>query len=97
MTDKERPTLTIHDNLDKWRCPQLGGPVKFEYCRRMSEGLPCHQLFNCWWEKLDIEEYLQKNFTQDEIDRVFAQPPRGRMGIIFDALTKAEQMKKKQE
>ncbi len=93
MTDTTRPTLTKYDPIEKLRCPQLGGPVTFEYCRKMNMGLPCHQLYKCWEEELDIDEYVKSNFTQEEIDKVFNTPPPGRVGTIFDVLQRVEKMK----
>ncbi len=90
MSDIERPTLTQYDNLEKWRCPQLGGPVKFEYCRRMNLNLPCNQLYKCWNESLDVDQYVKENFTEEENQKVFVLPSRGRMGTIFDVLNRVQ-------
>jgi len=90
----ERPTLTVHDRLEIWRCPPLGGPVTFEYCRRMNAGLPCHQLLRCWGERLDVRTYLNENFSQEEIAQAFSTPPPGRMGTIFDVLKQVAEQKK---
>ncbi|MFB3788368.1 MAG: hypothetical protein ACE15F_18570 [bacterium] len=86
MDEPERPTLTCFDAREHWRCPILGGPVPFSYCRAMNSGLPCSRLMGCWNEHLDIRTYLQDNFTEEEIGRVFAQPAPGRMGTIFEVL-----------
>ncbi|MEW6238363.1 MAG: hypothetical protein AB1656_23510 [Candidatus Omnitrophota bacterium] len=86
MPEKERPTLTEYDALEIWRCPQLGGPVTFEYCRRMNARLPCHQLMRCWEKRMDIQTYLNENFSRKEIGHAFSSPPPSRMGTIFDVL-----------
>ncbi|RJP19906.1 MAG: hypothetical protein C4527_26270 [Candidatus Omnitrophota bacterium] len=96
MTAPDRPTLTLHDEREKWRCPQLGGPVHFEYCRRMNRNLPCHQLYKCWSEEFDVDDYVKQNFTEEEIVNVFHTPPLGRVGTIFDVLRRVEEAKKKQ-
>lgn len=84
MSNKE--TLTIHDERDMWRCPQLGGPVTFEYCRRMNDKLPCYNLFRCWGEKIDLQTWLTENFTQEEIQQAMAKPANMRIQSIFDVI-----------
>ncbi len=94
MTEIDRPTLKKYDSEEKWRCPQLGGPVTFEYCRRMNFALPCHLLFACWGERIEVEQYLKENFSPEEMEKVFAAPPRGRVGTMLDALAQVEEQKK---
>jgi len=51
---------TNKDNLEI-RCPRLGGPVSFEYCRTNGdEMLPCWKIFDCWWERFDVAAFLKK-------------------------------------
>ncbi len=95
MSQPQRPTLTQHDNHEKWRCPQLGGPVTFAYCRRMNVGLPCNKLYQCWQNELNVQQFLDDNFTPEEIEKTFASPHSGRMGTIFDALKSVTQNKDK--
>lgn len=97
MNEKERPTLKKYDAIEKWRCPQLGGPVTFEYCRRMHVGLPCNQLFNCWNGQIDVQAYLDENFTQEELNSVFEKPSPGRVGTMVDVLKKVLEEKKSKE
>lgn len=84
MTDK--PTLTNYDELNMWRCPQLGGPVNFDYCRRMNKAQPCFNLFRCWGDKLDLQTWLDENFTPEEIQKALAKPANLRIDSIFDVL-----------
>ncbi|MBZ0256804.1 hypothetical protein K8I31_12130 [bacterium] len=84
MDNKE--TLTIHDEREMWRCPQLGGPVTFDYCRRMNKKLPCYNLFRCWGEKLDLQTWLTENFTQEEIQQAMEKPANMRIQSIFDVI-----------
>lgn len=84
MDNKE--TLTIHDKLDMWRCPQLGGPVTFDYCRRMNKKLPCYNLFRCWGDKIDLQTWLTENFTQEEIQQAMEKPANMRIQSIFDVI-----------
>jgi len=93
MAELERSTLTVYDTREIWRCPQLGGPVTFEYCRRMNVALPCPKLFACWSRTINVSEYLQKNFTEEEIHRVFDQPAPTRLETMFSVLAEVEKRK----
>jgi hypothetical protein len=98
MPKPNATSLDHHDALEMWRCTQLGGPVTFNYCRRMNQGLPCRQLKQCWQERMDVESYVQDNFTPEEIQEAFAEKAPGRMGYVFDILQKvAEEKKQKQQ
>jgi len=97
MAEINRPTLTQYDSMPIWRCPPLGGPVTFEYCRRMNTGLPCRRVFECWGGRVNLEEYLQRNFTPEELQSVFAQPAPTRLETMFSVLAEVEKRKKEQE
>ncbi len=97
MDEREQPALTCFDTREHWRCPILGGPVHFSYCRAMNGGLPCHRVLGCWNGKLDIQTYLQDHFTPEQLDRVFSQPAPGRMGTIFEALRRVREQNPHQE
>ncbi|MDP8245591.1 MAG: hypothetical protein P9L94_16020 [Candidatus Hinthialibacter antarcticus] len=84
MNDK--PTLKQHDECSMWRCPQLGGSVTFEYCRRMNKTLPCFNLFRCWGNELDLQTWLTENFSQEEIQQAMTKPANIRIDSIFDVL-----------
>jgi hypothetical protein len=58
------------------RCLQLGGPVTFNYCRRVNGGLPCKLTIGCWHGRLDVPAFLAENFSADELRQAF-QPPSG--------------------
>ena len=95
--ERERPTLTIHDEKEHYRCPQLGDTAKFSYCRRMNGGLPCRQLYGCWMDKIDVNEYLFENFSLEEMEKAFGQPSRGRVATMFDTLNRVLEEKKQKE
>ncbi len=93
MTENEIPALAVYDSAERWRCPELGGEVTFGYCRKMASGLPCHHLYHCWEESLDIDAYVKHNFTPEQIAQAFETPPRGRVGTIYDVLRNLQQDK----
>lgn len=73
------------------RCPKLGGPITFRYCRRSDpSGLPCHKIMDCWWEVFDIRTFLQANYAPEQL-KAFA--PRGtpepKISSLIDLIAKA--------
>lgn len=78
-----------HDDLGI-RCPKLGGPVPFKYCRQMAEGLPCHYLIGCWQGRFDVVSFLTESYTQDELRACFSPSSKGRIARIFEVLEKAK-------
>jgi len=96
MNETERPSLTCFDSREHWRCPILGGPVPFSYCRSMNRGWPCSRLAGCWKDHLDIQAYLKDNFTDEEIGRILAQPAAGRMETIFATLRRIREQNSNQ-
>jgi hypothetical protein len=88
MSEPEPSGITQYDDTEIWRCPQLGGPVTFHYCRRMNADLPCPNLIRCWEKQIDVVPFLETHYTSDVIDTVFANPQKGRIGSIFDTLNR---------
>ncbi|MBI1390658.1 MAG: hypothetical protein GC154_19685 [bacterium] len=86
MSDQNTESLTQHDLLEMWRCPQLGGPVTFNYCRRMNGGLPCYTLHRCWDARINVDRYLQENFSEEEIAQAMRKPENMRLQSIFDVI-----------
>jgi len=78
--------VTQYDGKSLWRCPQLGGPVTFEYCRKMNGGLPCVRLTPCWGETFDVQTFLTAHYDEDQLERIQAGVGRGRMDIISQTL-----------
>ncbi|MBN2328345.1 MAG: hypothetical protein JXR73_14455 [Candidatus Omnitrophica bacterium] len=97
MSNQERPSLTRYDDLEHYRCPLLGDAIHFSYCRKMNEGLPCRKLFDCWVDKINVEGYLNENFTPDEIHKAIARPQPGRIETMFEVLNRALEEKKRQQ
>ena len=65
MSDLER-----FDEQEKY-CPVLGHYLKFGYCRILREGLPCSKIRFCWDGKLPISDFLNRNFSPDEQEKIF--------------------------
>ncbi len=52
----------------------LGHTLFFRYCRCMNEGLPCHNILNCWFERLEIESFMAENYSEEELQVIFKAP-----------------------
>jgi len=73
------------------RCPKLGGPVAFSYCRSSgASGLPCHKIMDCWWEVFDIHAFLKLNYAPEQL-KAFARRsiPEPKISSLIDLIAKA--------
>ena len=68
-------------------CRILGHTLGFNYCRIMQEGLPCHNILNCWFERFPVETFLEENYSSEE-QKAILHPPRTRMDALAAALNK---------
>ncbi|MCU0846274.1 MAG: hypothetical protein MUD12_00120 [Spirochaetes bacterium] len=75
------------DDIDIY-CKSLGHRLNFKYCRTMKNGLPCHGLPDCWFERIPVMDFLEKNYTADEIEKSLA-PPVNKITSIIDLIEKA--------
>jgi len=81
-----------YDDLER-RCPQLGGPVPFKYCRTMNEKLPCRRVIECWGIKFDAPEWLSKNYTPEQVEQAFTPDTRTRIDKILEIAHEARSKK----
>lgn len=77
------------DLIEFWRCPQLGGPVTFGYCRVMNEGLPCARIIACWGGSVDVAAYLTAAFPERGLEDILAGGSKDRLTRIMEALDRA--------
>ena len=71
-------------------CRKLGHHLAFKYCRTEREGFPCAKIFDCWFEKLPIEEFIRENYTDVEIAAITVSP-RSKVATLFDLIEKAKE------
>ena len=79
------------DQFDKLeiRCPRLGGEVNFKYCR--SEEAPfCPRIVICWAERIDIANFLNENYTPEQIHSALNKPKSNKLDQILRAMEKAK-------
>ncbi len=69
-------------------CRTLGHYVPFSYCRSMKDGIPCHRVLDCWFERFPVDEYLKAHYGEDEIARIL-QPPKQKISSLIELIEKA--------
>ena len=74
------------------RCPRLGGPVPFKYCRTGGEGgAPCFKVMDCWWETFDVRTYLEKTLSEAAFKSISETRPPDKIASILDLIEQAKQ------
>jgi len=81
----------VIDQFDKKDayCPMLGHVLPFHYCRTMNEGLPCRRILDCWFRRMPIREFIEENFSEEELQRIF-QPPKPKMVSLAEIVANAQ-------
>jgi len=74
------------------RCPRLGGPVPFKYCRTGGgDSAPCFKILDCWWETFDIRSYLENTMSQDAFNDLLKAKPPDKIASLVDLIRQAKQ------
>ncbi len=76
------------------RCPRLGHQVSFSYCRIENSGLPCFKALDCWFRHFSVEEFLQKEISPDQWEKIFCRPPKNKMLSLVELIERAQKKKK---
>ena len=79
------------------RCPRLGHPICFSYCRSENRGLPCFKALDCWFEHFQVEAFFQGELTPEEWERIFSGPPKSKMLSLVELIEEAKKRKKEEE
>jgi hypothetical protein len=82
-------SIEQYDSLEI-RCRLLGHQVPFQYCRSSDANLPCRKILDCWWESVEIEAYLRKNFTGEELNRSVYAKPKSKIASLIELMEKAK-------
>ena len=73
------------------RCPRLGGPVAFGYCRIAAENqTPCFKIFDCWWERFDVVGYLEQRLPREVFNRLKNTRPPDKTATLVDLIRQAK-------
>ena len=89
--DMKMKTGDDKDSLER-RCPRLGGPVPFKYCRTTGEGsMPCFKIMDCWWETFDVRTYLENTLSEAAFKSILKAKPPDKIASILDLIEQAKQ------
>ena len=89
--DMKMKTGDDKDSLER-RCPRLGGPVPFKYCRTTGEGnMPCFKIMDCWWETFNIRTYLENTLSEEAFKSISEARPPDKIASILDLIGQAKQ------
>ena len=81
-------SIESKDKLER-RCPMLGHPLSFKYCRKTAKGIPCKKIIQCWWEDFDINEFLNENFSKEELLEIL-KPSKTKVSSLLDLIEQAK-------
>ena len=88
------PPENEKDGLEQ-RCPRLGGPITFKYCRQGGEGQkPCFKILDCWWETFDVKTYLEHILSESEFAALVKAKPPDKINSLIDLIEQAKQRNK---
>ncbi len=81
-----------HDHRER-RCPRLGSPVSFAYCRRHAdgEGGLCWKALDCWWEDFDVAAYFRARLSPAAWERLAAARPPSKPASLVALIAAARQ------
>ena len=83
--------MGTNEDRFKRRCPRLGGPVSFQYCRDSAgETLPCWKIFECWWETFDITAYMKAYLPEEDFNRLVNSTPKPKILSIIELIDQAK-------
>jgi hypothetical protein len=78
------------DHLER-RCPRLGGPASFLYCRTSGDDESvCWKIFDCWWEDFDVVEYMKKRMPEDSFNLLVQARPKPKIVSLIEHIERAK-------
>ncbi len=80
--------ITDYDHLEI-RCPLLGHPLNFSYCRSANSGRPCRKILDCWFDRFQVQEFVETHFPEGILEDI-AAPPKPKMLSLFELMQKAQ-------
>lgn len=93
MKDNNKTNIEMYDGEEIY-CRKLGHHLSFKYCRMEREGFPCSKIIDCWFTRVPIGEYIQKNFNAAEIAGITATP-RPKVATLLELIGQAKERKKR--
>ncbi|MDT8392090.1 MAG: hypothetical protein RRC34_16430 [Lentisphaeria bacterium] len=74
------------------RCRRLGHEVPFQYCLTQEGDTVCPLIRDCWWERMDIDAYLEERLSSETLQALRQpSPPAPRLGKIIALAMRARE------
>ena len=77
-------------------CPKLGHHLNFKYCRSEKGAEPCAKIYDCWFEKFDINTYMKQHFEEIDHSRETSTVPN-KMLTLLELIQKAQTRQQEKE
>ncbi len=71
------------------RCPRLGGPITFDYCRVENQGQPCGRALMCWSFCFDVEDYFRGRMSPELFEACFNAQIKPKVVTLIELIEKA--------
>ena len=81
--------LEQYDSLEGY-CRMLGHYLPFKYCRTQQNGIPCSKILDCYFERIPIQDFIDKNYSEEEQKSIFVQHTP-KLNTILDLIQKAKE------
>lgn len=75
------------DNQEGY-CRKLGHHLTFKYCRSEDNGSPCRKVLDCWFEKFEVQAYIEEQFPEFKTKQT--QSIRPKTATILDLIQQAQ-------
>lgn len=78
------------DDLEM-RCPRLGGPVNFGYCRHCGDDdRPCFKILDCWWQRFDVVGHLESRLPREAFEALGRRRPPEKITSLLALIEQAQ-------
>jgi hypothetical protein len=74
-------------------CRKLGHYLQFGYCRQEKNNLPCSKIFDCWYQRISVQEFLTENYNYEEVSYL-AAPPEPKISSLLSLIERAQNLEK---
>jgi hypothetical protein len=82
--EMERPAEEI-----RIRCPRLGHPVVFSYCRMENRGTPCFRTLDCWSGQVRVKESLLAELSAEQWESLLRREPKPKLVSLLELIEEA--------
>ena len=78
-----------YDN-EQGYCRKLGHHLEFKYCRSEHHGKPCPLIFDCWFERLPIGEFMRDHYKPEDVSYITQGKPQ-KVNTLLDLIRQAKE------